>query len=190
MVNLGQAMTDLIRSKYQAHPVDDIIAIDAELSADEIAVRNAVRRLCSEMITPDIASWFERTELPNIRELAAEFGQLGLLGMHLQGYGCAGMNAMANGLACQELEAANSGIRSFVSVQGSLAMFSIWRFGSEEQKRQWLPPMAAGQVIGCFGLTEPDSGSDPAGLRTRARRVGSDWVLDGRNMWITNGPQC
>jgi glutaryl-CoA dehydrogenase len=107
--------------------------------------------------------------------------------MHLEGYGCAGTNAVSYGLACLELEAGDSGFRSFVSVQGSLAMFPIWRFGSEEQKRRWLPPMAAGEVVGCFGLTEPDFGSNPAGMRTSARRDGGDWVLDGTKMWITNG---
>ena len=139
----------------------------------------------ADRILPEVAGWFERGELP--RELAKELGELGLLGMHLQGYGCAGTNAVSYGLACLELEAGDSGARSFVSVQGSLAMYPIWRYGSEEQKRRWLPPMAAGEVIGCFGLTEPDFGSNPAGMRTSARRDGGDWVLNGTKMWITNG---
>ncbi|MEA2058053.1 MAG: acyl-CoA dehydrogenase family protein, partial [Actinomycetota bacterium] len=120
------------------------------------------------------------------RELAKEMGALGLFGMHLEGYGCAGTNAVSYGLACTELEAGDSGIRSFVSVQGSLAMYPIWEFGSEEQKQRWLPAMAAGEVIGCFGLTESDAGSDPGSMRTRARRDGDDWVIDGTKMWITN----
>jgi glutaryl-CoA dehydrogenase len=136
-------------------------------------------------VRPHIAEWFENAHFG--RELAPELGKLGLLGMHLEGYGCAGTNAVSYGLACLELEAADSGVRSLVSVQGSLAMFAIWRFGSEEHKQRWLPPMAAGEAIGCFGLTEPDAGSDPASMRTRARRDGHDWVLDGRKMWITNG---
>lgn len=126
-------------------------------------------------------------ELPALPELAREFGKMGLLGMHLEGYGCAGMSARAYGIACRELEATDSGLRSFVSVQGSLAMFAIHRFGSEEQKQEWLPRMAAGEAIGCFGLTEPDHGSDPSSMTTRARRDGDDWILDGRKMWITNG---
>ncbi len=134
---------------------------------------------------PEIAGWFERGHFP--RELAKELGGLGLLGMHLHGYGCAGTNAVSYGLACLELEAGDSGFRSFVSVQGSLAMFPIWKYGSEEQKRRWLPPMAAGEVVGCFGLTEPDFGSNPAGMRTSARRDGGDWLLSGTKMWITNG---
>jgi glutaryl-CoA dehydrogenase len=123
-----------------------------------------------------------------VRELAAEFGKLGLLGMHLTGYGCAGASAVAYGLACTELEAADSGVRSLVSVQGSLAMYAIWRYGSAEQKDRWLPGMAAGELLGCFGLTEPDHGSDPATMATRARRDGDGWVLTGGKMWITNAP--
>ena len=165
----------------------DLVDIDAFLSAEEKAVRAAVRQVCETSVDPYIADWFERGELPVARELAKELGAVGLLGMHLDGYGCAGMSAVDYGLACLELEASDSGIRSLVSVQGSLAMFAIWRFGTEEQKRQWLPPMAAGEAIGCFGLTEPDHGSDPAGMRTRARRDGEDWVLTGSKMWITNG---
>jgi glutaryl-CoA dehydrogenase len=164
----------------------DPIGIDDLLSEDEKAIRDAVRVRCDAVVAPNIADWFEAGHVP-VRELAKEFGELGVLGMHLSGYGCAGLSAVEYGLACQELEAADSGIRSLVSVQGSLAMFAIWRFGSEEQKQRWLPSMAAGDAIGCFGLTEPDHGSDPAHMRTRARRDGDDWVLDGRKMWITNG---
>ncbi|NEE61363.1 acyl-CoA dehydrogenase, partial [Streptomyces sp. SID8455] len=141
----------------------------------------------TDRVLPHIAEWYEKGELPGIRELARELGALGALGMSLDGYGCAGASAVQYGLACLELEAADSGIRSLVSVQGSLAMYAIHRFGSEEQKQRWLPGMAAGEIIGCFGLTEPDHGSDPAGMRTYAKRDGTDWVLTGRKMWITNG---
>ena len=165
----------------------DLAGIDDLLSPEEKAVRAAVRQVCDTAIDPHIAEWFEAGELPAVRELAKELGTLGLLGMHLEGYGCAGMSAVDYVLACLELEASDSGIRSLVSVQGSLAMYAIWRHGSEEHKREWLPRMAAGEAIGCFGLTEPDHGSDPAAMRTRARRDGGDWVLDGGKMWITNG---
>lgn len=165
----------------------DLAGIDDLLTDDEKAVRASVRQLCDKVVDPCVADWFERGEIADIRGLAQDLGTMGVLGMHLEGYGCAGMSAVDYGLACLELEASDSGIRSLVSVQGSLAMFAIWRFGSEEQKQEWLPRMAAGEVIGCFGLTEPDHGSDPAGMRTRARRDGGDWVLDGRKMWITNG---
>jgi glutaryl-CoA dehydrogenase len=165
----------------------DPAGIDDLLSADERAVRASVRQLCDERIDPYVADWFERGQIDDVRGLAKELGALGVLGMHLEGYGCAGMSATEYGLACLELEATDSGIRSLVSVQGSLAMFAIWRWGSEEQKDQWLPRMATGEAIGCFGLTEPDIGSDPSSMRTRARRDGTDWVLDGRKMWITNG---
>jgi glutaryl-CoA dehydrogenase len=165
----------------------DPAGIDDLLSGDEKAVRASVRQLCADRVDPYVADWFERGEIDDLRGLAKEIGALGVLGMHLEGYGCAGMSATDYGLACLELEASDSGIRSLVSVQGSLAMFAIWRWGSEEQKNQWLPQMATGEVIGCFGLTEPDVGSDPASMRTRARKDGSDWVLDGRKMWITNG---
>lgn len=168
------------------HPLD-LADIDDQLSEEELAVREAVRAVCDKEIDPHVAEWFERGELPQVRELARTLGEVGLLGMHLDGYGCAGMSAVDYGLACLELEASDSGIRSLVSVQGSLAMFAIWRFGSEEHKQEWLPRMATGEAIGCFGLTEPDHGSDPASMRTRARRDGDDWVLDGRKMWITNG---
>ena len=165
----------------------DPAGIDDLLSPDEKAVRAAVRQLCADRIDPHVADWFERGEIDDVRGLTKELGAMGLLGMHLEGYGCAGMSATEYGLACLELEATDSGLRSLVSVQGSLAMFAIWRWGSEEQKSDWLPRMAAGEAIGCFGLTEPDVGSDPGSMRTRARKDGSDWVLDGRKMWITNG---
>ncbi|MGO0576442.1 acyl-CoA dehydrogenase family protein [Ornithinimicrobium panacihumi] len=165
----------------------DLVDIDSVLTDEEKAVRASVRQLCEEAVLPHVADWYEAGELPGARDLARRFGELGLLGMHLEGYGCAGTSAVEYGLACLELEAADSGVRSLVSVQGSLAMFAIWRFGSEEQKQEWLPRMAAGEAIGCFGLTEPDHGSDPASMRTRARRDGDDWVLDGTKMWITNG---
>jgi glutaryl-CoA dehydrogenase len=165
----------------------DPAGIDALLSEEELAVRQTVRDFCADKILPHVAQWYEDGELPGARELARELGKIGLLGMHLSGYGCAGMSAVDYGLACLELEAADSGLRSLVSVQGSLAMFAIWRFGSEAHKQEWLPKMAAGEAIGCFGLTEPDAGSDPASMRTTARRDGTDWVLNGRKMWITNG---
>jgi glutaryl-CoA dehydrogenase len=163
----------------------DFLAIDQLLSEEERLIRDTVRSFVNDKILPEIAVWFERGVLP--RELGKELAALGLLGMHLEGYGCAGTNAVSYGLACLELEAGDTGVRSFVSVQGSLAMFPIHRFGSEEQKLEWLPRMAAGEVIGCFGLTEPDFGSNPAGMRTSARRDGSDWILNGTKMWITNG---
>lgn len=165
----------------------DPAGIDTMLSQDERDVRDAVRRFCDERVEPHIAAWFEEGTIPNIRELAVELGDLGVLGMHLDGYGCPGMSATEYGLACLELEATDSGLRSLVSVQGSLAMFAIHRWGSEEQKTRWLPQMAEGRAIGCFGLTEPDAGSDPASMRSRARREGGDWILDARKMWITNG---
>jgi glutaryl-CoA dehydrogenase len=164
----------------------DLLDLEALLAADERAVRDTVRDWVKSRVLPEIAEWFERGELPS-RELARELGGMGLLGMHLEGYGTAGASAVMYGLACLELEAGDSGVRSLVSVQGSLAMFPIWRFGSEEQKQAWLPRMAAGEAIGCFGLTEPDVGSDPASMRTTARRDGTDWVLNGTKMWITNG---
>jgi glutaryl-CoA dehydrogenase len=163
----------------------DFLDLDRLLSEEERLIRDTTRSFVADRVLPEVAGWFERGELP--RELAKELGDLGLLGMHLEGYGCAGTNAVSYGLACLELEAGDSGARSFVSVQGSLAMYPIWRYGSEEQKRRWLPPMAAGEVVGCFGLTEPDFGSNPAGMRTSARRDGGDWVLNGTKMWITNG---
>ena len=165
----------------------DPLGLDDLLDDEDRAIRDAVRTWADERVLPHVAGWYERGELPRARELARELGGLGALGMQLTGYGCAGASAVQYGLVCLELEAADSGVRSLVSVQGSLAMYAIHRFGSDEQRERWLPAMAAGEVIGCFGLTEPDHGSDPAGMRTRARRDGSDWVLDGRKMWITNG---
>ncbi|HOW94977.1 MAG TPA: acyl-CoA dehydrogenase family protein, partial [Mycolicibacterium fallax] len=159
------------------------------LDDDERDIAATVREFVDTRLKPNVGDWFESATLP--RELGREFGRLGLLGMHLQGYGCAGTNAVSYGLACLELEAGDTGFRSFVSVQGSLSMFSIYRYGSEEQKQQWLPRLATGEAIGCFGLTEPDFGSNPAGMRTRARRDGAgdnaDWILHGTKMWITNG---
>lgn len=163
----------------------DFLAIDSLLSDEERLIRDTVRDFVRSRVLPGIDDWFERGVFP--KEVATEIGQLGLLGMHLQGYGCAGASAVSYGLACLELEAGDSGFRSFVSVQGSLAMFPIWKYGSEEQKQEWLPRMARGEAIGCFGLTEPDAGSDPAGMRASARRRGSDWVLNGNKLWITNG---
>jgi glutaryl-CoA dehydrogenase len=165
---------------------DALFALDSLLNEEERAMRDAVRRFCADRVRPHVADWYETGRLP-ARDLAKELGDLGVLGMHLEGYDCAGTSATAYGLACMELEAADSGIRSLVSVQGSLAMFAIWRFGSDEQKQEWLPRMAAGTAIGCFGLTEPDFGSNPSGMRTHARRDGRDWVLNGTKMWITNG---
>ena len=164
-----------------------LFGIDTLLTEEERAMQETVARYCSDRLRPHLSDWYEAGDLP-ARELARELGDLGVLGMHLEGYGCAGTSATAYGLACLELEAADSGLRSLVSVQGSLAMFAIHRWGSEEQKQEWLPRMAAGEAIGCFGLTEPDFGSDPGGMRTRARRDGDDWVLNGTKMWITNAP--
>lgn len=164
----------------------DLIATESLLSEEERAIRDTVGQFGTDRLRPHVAEWFEAGTLP-AKEVAQQLGELGVLGMHLEGYGCAGTSAVAYGLACLELEAVDSGIRSLVSVQGSLAMFAIWRWGSEEQKQQWLPQMAAGQAIGCFGLTEPDFGSNPSGMRTSAKRDGSDWVLNGTKMWITNG---
>ena len=163
----------------------DYLALDSLLDEEERAVRDTVRQFVRERVLPDVGDWFEQGVLP--RELMSELGKLGLYGMHLDGYGLPGASAVAYGLTCLELEAGDSGVRSAVSVQGSLAMYAIWRWGSEEQKERWLPAMHAGEVIGCFGLTEPDAGSDPGAMRTHARRDGSDWVLNGAKMWITNG---
>jgi glutaryl-CoA dehydrogenase len=166
---------------------DDLLGLDDLLSDDERAVRSAARDFTKRAIVPHIGEWFEVGAIPGIPDLARELGRLGALGMHLRGYGCAGLSAVDYGLTCAELEAGDSAIRSFVSVQGSLAMYAIWRYGSEEHKQEWLPAMAAGEAIGCFGLTEPDHGSDPGSMRTTATRAGSDWVLNGRKAWITNG---
>jgi glutaryl-CoA dehydrogenase len=166
-------------------PAADLLGLDAELSDEERLTRDTVRAVVQDKLLPDVPRWFEEGAVP--RELANELGALGLLGMHLEGYGCAGANPVSYGLVCQELEAGDTGLRSLVSVQGSLAMYPIWRFGSEEQKQEWLPRMATGEAIGCFGLTEPDAGSDPGSMRTRARRDGTDWILHGQKMWITSG---
>ncbi|MBX7450476.1 acyl-CoA dehydrogenase family protein [Mycolicibacterium sp. 3033] len=170
------------KSTYTPLELFDIARL---LDDEEREIAATVRKFVDTTLRPEVENWFESATLP--RELAREFGSLGLLGMHLDGYGCAGTNAVSYGLACMELEAGDSGFRSFVSVQGSLSMFSIHRYGSDEQKNEWLPRLATGEAVGCFGLTEPDFGSNPAGMRTRARRDGSDWVLTGTKMWITNG---
>jgi len=165
----------------------DLIDVDSLHTDEERQIRAVVRKVVDDLVRPNVAEWYEKGHVP-ARDLALEFGKLGLLGMHLTGYGCAGASAVAYGMACLELEAGDSGVRSLVSVQGSLAMYAIWRFGSPEQKSRWLPSMAAGEALGCFGLTEPDHGSDPASMKTRARRAGDDWVLSGTKMWITNAP--
>ncbi len=164
---------------------EDFLDIDATFSEEELAIRDVVRVFVRDRVEPYVADWFDKGTSPT--ELMKELGAIGVLGMHLKGYGCAGTSATAYGLACLELEAGDSGIRSLVSVQGSLAMFAIHHFGSEDQRERWLPAMAAGEVIGCFGLTEPDAGSDPGAMRTNAHRDGSDWILNGQKMWITNG---
>jgi glutaryl-CoA dehydrogenase len=172
------------------HDPLDLLDVDAGLDDTQVQVRDTVAKLVRGRYEPELSDWFETGELP-MRDIALELGGLGLLGMHLDGYGCAGMDSIAYGVACRELEAGDSGLRSFVSVQGSLAMFPIHAYGSEEQKQEWLPRLATGEAIGCFGLTEADSGSDPAAMRTRARRDGTgdgaDWIVDGSKMWITNG---
>lgn len=178
-------MTASANPAARANDPRDFLGLDTLINEEERAIQQTVRRFVADRVLPHIADWYERGIFP--AELAREMGALGLLGMHLDGYGCAGVNAVSYGLACLELEAGDSGLRSFVSVQGSLAMFPIWAFGSEEQKQEWLPRMAAGEAIGCFGLTEPDSGSDPGSMRTVARRDGSDWVINGTKLWITNG---
>ncbi|MCW2769130.1 MAG: acyl-CoA dehydrogenase [Aeromicrobium sp.] len=165
----------------------DPLAIDDLLSPEELAVRSSVRAMLDRDVEPHIAEWFETGGVEAPRELFGEFGRLGLLGMHLEGYTLPGMSSVDYGLACLELEACDSGIRSMVSVQGSLAMYAIWAFATEEEKQRWLPGMGSGQIVGCFGLTEADHGSDPGRMRTTARRDGDDWVLDGGKMWISNG---
>ncbi len=176
-------MSEISFDKPDPH---DFLDIDSLLSDEEILLRDTVRDYVEKEITPNVGDWWDEGVIPHA-DLAKAFGELGMFGMHLEGYGCAGTSATAYGLASLELEAGDSGIRSFVSVQGSLAMFPIWKFGSEEQKQTWLPQMARGEVIGCFGLTETDSGSDPSSMRTNARRDGSDWIINGSKMWITNG---
>ena len=163
----------------------DFLGIEAHLSEEELRTRADVRRFVRERIEPNIREWWERAIFP--REIVPEMGSLGLLGMHLEGYGCAGRSAVEYGLACMELEAGDSGLRTFVSVQGSLAMSAIYKFGSEEQKQEWLPKMARGETIGAFGLTEPTAGSDPSSMKTFARKVGSDWVINGEKRWIGMG---
>jgi glutaryl-CoA dehydrogenase len=163
----------------------DFLNLERELSDEDRLLAETIRRFAADRVLPHVAEWYEEGRLP--RELGGELGRLGLLGMHLEGYGCAGASAVSYGVACRELEAVDSGLRSFVSVQGSLAMFPIWKYGSEEQKQEWLPRMAAGEAIGCFGLTEPDAGSDPSGMKTNARLDRNEWVLNGSKMWITNG---
>jgi glutaryl-CoA dehydrogenase len=163
----------------------DLLRIDDQLGDEERLIRDTVRAFVNDQVIPNVGDWFEAGMLP--RPVLTELGKLGLFGMHLTGYGCAGTSPIAYGVACRELEAADSGLRSAASVQGSLAMFPIWKYGSDEQKEHWLPAMANGSAIGCFGLTEPDHGSDPGSMRTHAVRDGSDWVLNGTKMWITNG---
>src|SRR5436190_2040603 len=186
MKGFPNIMTETTAHRQVQMPLaNDLFNIDSLLSEEERMVRDTVRKFVNERVLPVIGEHFEAGTFP--RELIPEIAELGLFGMYLEGYGCAGLSAVCYGLACQELEAGDSGLRSFVSVQGSLAMFPIWAYGSEEQKQRWLPPMAAGTVVGCFGLTEPDSGSDPGSMRTWAKRDGDDWILQGAKMWITNG---
>ena len=163
----------------------ELLGVDHLMTTDERDIQAVVRDFVERRVKPSIGDWYERGEVD--LGLMNEAGSLGLLGMHLEGYGCAGANAVSYGLACLELEAGDSGVRSMVSVQGSLAMFAIWKFGTEDQKNTWLPRMATGEAIGCFGLTEADFGSNPAGMRTRAKLDGDEWVLNGTKMWITNG---
>ncbi|MBT8442807.1 MAG: acyl-CoA dehydrogenase family protein [Gammaproteobacteria bacterium] len=162
----------------------DLFDVDSMLEDDERIVRDAVARFVDQRVLPIIADCFEQHRFPV--ELVPEIAQLGLLGSTLTGYGCAGINSVAYGLACQEIERGDSALRSFVSVQGSLVMYPIYSFGSSEQKERWLPTMSAGEAIGCFGLTEPQGGSDPANMKTHARRDGDDWIINGSKMWITN----
>jgi len=173
-------------SQKPAQDLTNLMALDARLTAEQLAIKNVVREIGDKELRPNIAHWFESGDLP-AREIAKKLGSLGLLGMHLKGYECAGTDALSYGLACLELEAVDSGLRSLVSVQGSLAMFAIYKYGSEDQKNEWLPKMARGEAIGCFGLTEADFGSNPSGMRTFAKRDGQDWIINGSKMWITNG---
>ena len=177
-------MTDMAPGRHRTDP-GDLDALGADVSEDERLVQQKVRDFVHDQVLPSIEDWFEEGTFP--RHLVPALGQLGVLGMHLRGYGCANSGAVSYGLACLELEAGDSALRSFVSVQSSLAMFAIWKFGSEEQKQRYLPAMAAGELVGCFGLTEPEAGSDPSSMRTRATRDGTDWVLDGHKRWMTNG---
>lgn len=165
----------------------DLTNFYALLNDEERMLQTAMREFADKSLRPNIQDWYENSSLP-VEQLSPQFGELGALGMHLEGYDCPGTSAVAYGLACMEIEAVDSGLRSFVSVQGSLAMFAIHHWGSEEQKQKYLPKMAAGEYIGCFGLTEPDAGSDPASMKTRAVRDGDDWILNGTKMWITNSP--
>ena len=175
-------------SKPAATPIHPLVLMQVEsrLSEEQKAIQNVVREFAAKELKPNIATWYEDGQLP-ARDLAKALGGIGVLGMHLKNYGCAGTDAMSYGLACLELEAVDSGLRSLVSVQGSLAMFAIYKFGSEAQKQEWLPKMAKGEAIGCFGLTEADHGSNPSGMATFAKKDGSDWVINGSKMWITNG---
>ena len=174
--------------KTETSGLDGLIAIDGALTDEERRVRDTLRRFLADKYTPYVGEWFEHEKFP--RDLIPEIARLGVFGMNIDGYDCAGLGDVAYGLALQELEYADSGLRSFVSVQGSLCMYPILRYGSDAQKDRWLPKMAAGEVIGCFGLTEPDAGSDPGAMKTRAKRDGDHWVLNGAKMWITNSPQA
>jgi glutaryl-CoA dehydrogenase len=171
-------------SRRKPDPLD-FLDVDALLTEEERMIRETVRTYVKDRVLPVVDEWFEAAYFD--KSVMKELGSMGLLGMHLQGYGCAGTNSVSYGITCMEMEAGDSGFRSAVSVQGSLSMWPIWAYGSEEQKERWLPPMAAGELIGCFGLTEPDFGSDPSGMRTFAKHDGDDWILSGTKMWITNG---
>lgn len=165
--------------------LSDLLNLEDQFSAEEIALRDRVREFVDRRIRPNITQWYEEAVFPT--EIVPEMAELGLLGMHIKGYGCAGRSAVEYGIAMQELEAGDSGLRTFVSVQGSLAMSAIAKHGSEEQKERYLPEMAAGRMIGCFGLTEPNAGSDPSGMETVAVREGDEWVLNGKKRWIGLG---